>query len=295
MLCNKKYVFLSLLIFIFTLTACVNTEGVAEAKEEFNKYQTNNDVALLLYNTIYFDTHTLDLGDVIVDEELNGGVGLVENKLYFTTRKEYGFIFNETYGFQLYECDLFGKNIKLVLKKEMSSLSVSFIDEGVVYIQHHTKDFFIGSTMIIDSYNLKTGEYKEYSRGDELSLNGLRVAKQERNKAIYTCNILKKTIEEEKSSYFEIIDAKTKNKKIIDDDFWQNTIYASTFQKYKFYPRRIDVVDGRILLTYYIKAGQYSHLVFEYDFGTETVMYKMLVFPYDPVIEYITGFTLTNN
>ena len=64
-------------------------------------------------------------------------------------------------------------------------------------------------------------------------------------------------------------------------------------EMFNFGPERVDISNGHILLTYWIGAGDgwtYSHLVFEYDFESDTLEYKLLAFPYasTPIeIEYI--------
>ena len=74
--------------------------------------------------------------------------------------------------------------------------------------------------------------------------------------------------------------------RIIDDAFLKNTVYIESMEMYNYSPKRYDISNGHILLTYSIGAGDgwnFPHLIFEYDFDTDTLVYKMLVFPYDSV------------
>jgi hypothetical protein len=57
-------------------------------------------------------------------------------------------------------------------------------------------------------------------------------------------------------------------------------------KKFNYGPSRVDVSNDHILLSYGIGAGDgwnYSYLIFEYDFSTNSFEYKALVFPYDTI------------
>ena len=72
----------------------------------------------------------------------------------------------------------------------------------------------------------------------------------------------------------------------VGDEYLKNTIYIESMNKYNYEPLRYDISKGHILLTYEIGAGDgwnHPHLVFEYNYETNTLEYKMLVFPYDSV------------
>ncbi|MCI5746170.1 MAG: hypothetical protein MR270_07835, partial [Erysipelotrichaceae bacterium] len=72
----------------------------------------------------------------------------------------------------------------------------------------------------------------------------------------------------------------------IDDDYLKGTIYFSSMEIYNYGPKRVDISNGHILLTYGIGAGDgwnYPHLVFEYDFTSNSLEYKLLAFPFDNV------------
>ena len=90
----------------------------------------------------------------------------------------------------------------------------------------------------------------------------------------------------QKHGKFIITNLETNEQRIIDDSFLQNTIYIGSMEMYNYGPERYDISNGHILLTYSIGAGDawnFPHLIFEYDFDTDTLEYKMLVFPYDSV------------
>jgi hypothetical protein len=73
---------------------------------------------------------------------------------------------------------------------------------------------------------------------------------------------------------------------IIDDEYLRNTIYIESMEKFNYSPKRVDISNGHILLTYGIGAGDgwnFPHLVFEYDFDSNKLEYKLLAFPFDSV------------
>ena len=83
-----------------------------------------------------------------------------------------------------------------------------------------------------------------------------------------------------------ITDADLEACTIIDDEYLRNTIYIESMEKFNYSPKRVDISNGHILLTYGIGAGDgwnFPHLVFEYDFDSNKLEYKLLAFPFDSV------------
>ena len=70
------------------------------------------------------------------------------------------------------------------------------------------------------------------------------------------------------------------------DDF-ENTVCIESMKKFGYGIRRVDISKNHILVSCEIGAGDgwnAPHLIFEYDFETEALEYKCLVFPYEATI-----------
>ena len=106
----------------------------------------------------------------------------------------------------------------------------------------------------------------------------------------YSIEVIK-NISPQKHGKFIITDLETGLSNIIDDEYLKDTIYIESMEKFNYSPKRVDISNGHILLTYSIGAGDgwnYPQLVFEYDFASNSLEYKLLSFPYDkPGVEII--------
>lgn len=260
------------------LTSC-GTDTTQLAKDEFSKYYNGKDeVVLVIDDTIYMEKNELNLNALVKDNEPNGGLIIRRNTLLFSTSEQnsmFDFILN------IYETDFLGTEIKLVFSKnEFKTNPHVYATGDSFYIEHYLNPLDEKSKHI-DKYTISTGNYENINKGKDCNLSNYMVKE--------ISNYEYSVIENEspkKHGCFKIKDKITNAERIIDDQFLTNTIYIESLQKFNYSPKRVDISKGHILLTYGIGAGNgwnYSHLVFEYDFNSNALEYKLLAFPYDNV------------
>ena len=114
----KKLFAVFVLCALCFLSSCIaflpqeNPEAIAE----FSQYQSAGTVAVTFDREhIYFNTHTLHLGDVVQGEDINGTPLLKKDKIIFSTTKPAG-LFDFT--LRVYECDQYGNGLHLLFEKE---------------------------------------------------------------------------------------------------------------------------------------------------------------------------------
>lgn len=267
------FIITMLVVSMLLLGSCSN--NIQDRKDEFSQYAEENEIALVYEDRIlYFDSHSVELEALTgKGEEANGGVFIEDEKIYFTTTVENGWFY---YGLKVYECDLYGNDLKLLFQKDdYKTYCRTCIVGKSVYISYNLKNAFSKSSEMIDMYDIETGEYKNIDSGEECSLSNYLPIKT----SSYEFNI----VDHSSADYFEIQNMNNGEKKIVDNEFMKNTIYFDSLQKFGYNAMRADVVDGHIYLTYSIGVDgfvkvSYPHLVFEYDFENDSLQYKMLAF-----------------
>lgn len=276
----KKSITILLFLLCFVLIGCNIEDTTNQAIDEFSKYQKTEDVVLVVDDKIlYFSTHTIDIRDLIDNEEEypNGGYLVTKDKIYFSTTIE-NYMFNFT--FSIYECDLNGKNKTRLFKMENLVTSPDVVANNMVfYLEHYKENALEETSRVINSYDIINSVYGQVASGKECTISDYRP----RNKSDYQGKLLDKPYIPlfKDNSYYEITNTKTKEVKIVGKEFIENTKYIESLQKFDYETKRIDISNGHILLTYKINAGNgmnYSYLVFEYDFEKETLEYKQLAF-----------------
>lgn len=268
----------TLLLFImvcFALCATSCREDTTNlAKDEFGKYYNGkNEVAISMYSTIYFEDYKIDLNELKPNEEFNEGLIMEKDKFYFTTCEENSFF---DFTLRIYESDIYGSEIRLIFSKGgykthpwVSGTSDLF------YIEHYLETALIQQSKQIDRYSLENGSYEVVAGGNNCKLSDYTV-KDETEKY---------KIVNDKSSdgndKFIITNTETGEERIVDDQYLATTEYIESMEMFKYSTRRFDIVNGHILLTYSIGAGDgwnYPFLIFEYDFDTDNLEYKTLLF-----------------
>ena len=178
----------------------------------------------------------------------------------------------------VYSCDFHGNNTQKVYSKELNTRkNVKVKTSGDSYYIKYVED----GVSVLDKYTISTDLYENLFRGEECNLTDYVPEEKLR----YNVEMIKNLSPQEHGK-FVITDTETGAKKTIDDDYLSDTIYIESMEMFNFGPQRADISNGRILLTYGIGAGDgwnYPHLVFEYDFESDTLEYKLLAFPYDSV------------
>ena len=281
----KKICLLFLTVFILLLTSC-RQDTTQLAKAEFSKYYNGKDeVVLHIEDNLYFENYALELNDLVKGNEHNNGLIINQRNFFFSTSKENS-MFNFT--FNIYESNLQGTDIKLVYSKDgFKTHPWAYAIDGVFYIEHYSNNALDLESKLIDSYTISTGIYENISSGKDCSLSDYS---QKEEQSRYSIEVIE-NISPQEHGKFIVTDLEKGLSNIIDDEYLRNTIYIESMEKFNYSPKRVDISNGHILLTYGIGAGDgwnYPHLVFEYDFVSNKLEYKLLAFPFDSVHVEIT-------
>ena len=276
----KKICLLFLTILTLLLTSC-REDTTQLAKDEFSKYYNGKDeVVLNIEDNLYFENYALDLNGLVKGNEHNNGLIINPRNFFFSTSKE-----NSMFNFTLniYESNLQGTDIKLVYSKDgFKTHPWAYAIDDVFYIEHYSNNALDLESKLIDKYTISTGIYENIASGKDCSLSDY-MPKEEQSK--YSIEVIE-NISPQKHGKFIVTDLETGLSNIIDDEYLKDTIYIESMEKFNYSPKRVDISNGHILLTYGIGAGDgwnYPHLVFEYDFDSNTLEYKLLAFPFDSV------------
>ena len=276
----KKICLLFLTILTLLLTSC-RQDTTQLAKDEFSKYYNGKDeVVLNIEDNLYFENYELDLNGLVKGNEHNNGLIINQSNFFFSASKE-----NSMFNFTLniYESNLQGTDIKLVYSKDgFKTHPWAYAIEDVFYIEHYSNNVLDLESKLIDSYTISTGIYENIASGKDCSLSDY-MPKEEQSR--YSVEVIE-NISPQEHGKFIVTDLEKGLSNIIDDEYLRNTIYIESMEKFNYSPKRVDISNGHILLTYGIGAGDgwnYSHLVFEYDFASNKLEYKLLAFPFDSV------------
>ena len=276
----KKICLLFLTILTLLLTSC-REDTTQLAKDEFSKYYNGKDeVVLNIEDNLYFENYALDLNGLVKGNEHNNGLIINQRNFFFSTSKE-----NSMFNFTLniYESNLLGTDIKLVYSKDgFKTHPWAYAIDDVFYIEHYSNNALDLESKLIDSYTISTGIYENIASGKDCSLSDY-MPKEEQSR--YSIEVIE-NISPQEHGKFIVTDLEKGLSNIIDDEYLRNTIYIESMEKFNYGPNRVDISNGHILLTYGIGAGDgwnYPHLVFEYDFDSNKLEYKLLAFPFDSV------------
>ena len=276
----RKICLLFLTILTLFLTSC-RQDTTQLAKDEFSKYYNGKDeVVLNIEDNLYFENYELDLNGLVKGNEHNNGFIINQSNFFFSASKE-----NSMFNFTLniYESNLQGTDIKLVYSKDgFKTHPWAYAIDDVFYIEHYSNNVLDLESKLIDSYTISTGIYENIASGKDCSLSDY-MPKEEQSR--YSIEVIE-NISPQEHGKFIVTDLEKGLSNIIDDEYLRNTIYIESMEKFNYSPKRVDISNGHILLTYGIGAGDgwnYPHLVFEYDFDSNKLEYKLLAFPYDSV------------
>ena len=281
----KKICLLFLTILTLLLTSC-RQDTTQLAKDEFSKYYNGKDeVVLNNEDNLYFENYALDLNSLVKGNEHNNGLIINQRNFFFSTSKE-----NSMFNFTLniYESNLQGTDIKLVYSKDgFKTHPWAYAIDDVFYIEHYSNNALDLESKLIDRYAISTGIYENIASGKDCSLSDY-MPKEEQSR--YSIEVIE-NISPQEHGKFIVTDLEKGLSNIIDDEYLRNTIYIDSMEKFNYSPKRVDISNGHILLTYGIGAGDgwnFPHLVFEYDFDSNKLEYKLLAFPFDSVPVEIT-------
>ena len=276
----KKICLLFLTILTLFLISC-RQDTTQFAKDEFSKYYNwKDEVVLNIEDNLYFENYALDLSGLVKGNEHNNGLIINQRNFFFSTSKE-----NSMFNFTLniYESNLQGTDIKLVYSKDgFKTHPWAYAIDDVFYIEHYSNNALDLESKLIDSYTISTGIYENIASGKDCSLSDY-MPKEEQSR--YSIEVIE-NISPQEHGKFIVTDLEKGLTNIIDDEYLRNTIYIESMEKFNYSPKRVDISNGHILLTYGIGAGDgwnYPHLVFEYDFDSNKLEYKLLAFPFDSV------------
>ena len=275
----KKIYLLFLTILTLFLISC-RQDTTQLAKDEFSKYYNGKDeVVLNIEDNLYFENCILNLNGLVNDNEYNNGLIINQSNLFFSTSKE-----NSMFNFTLniYESDLQGTDIKLIYSKDgFKTHPWAYAIDDVFYIEYYSNNALDLESKLIDSYTISSGIYENVASGKDCSLSDHIPKEQSR----YCVEVIE-NISPQEHGKFIVTDLETGLSNIVDDEYLKNTIYIESMEKFNYSPKRVDISNGHILLTYGIGAGDgwnFPYLVFEYDFNSNTLEYKLLAFPFDSV------------
>lgn len=281
----KKICLLFLTILTLLLTSC-RQDTTQLAKDEFSKYYNGKDeVVLNIEDNLYFENYELDLNGLVKGNEHNNGLIINQRNFFFSAFKE-----NSMFNFTLniYESNLQGTDIKLVYSKDgFKTHPWAYAIDDVFYIEHYSNNALDLESKLIDRYAISTGIYENIASGKDCSLSDY-MPKEEQSR--YSIEVIE-NISPQEHGKFIVTDLEKGLSNIIDDEYLRNTIYIDSMEKFNYSPKRVDISNGHILLTYGIGAGDgwnFPHLVFEYDFDSNKLEYKLLAFPFDSVPVEIT-------
>ncbi len=276
---KKIYLFI-LTIFDLCLTSC-REDTTQLAKTEFLKYYNGKDeVVLNIEDKLYFENYSLDLNALVEDNEPNGGLIIKQDTLLFSSCVQKSMF---DYTLNIFESNFLGTEIKLLFSKDgFKTHPVAYAIDDIFYIEHYSNNAFDSESRLIEKYSITTGIYENIASGKDCDLSDY-IQKEEQSR--YSIEVIE-NISPQEHGKFIITDSKTGIVKTIDDDYLKDTIYVKSIERFNYSPKRVDISNGHILLTYEIGAGDgwnYPHLVFEYDFDSNKLEYKLLAFPYDSV------------
>lgn len=273
----KKICLLFLTILTLLLTSC-RQDTTQLAKDEFSKYYNGKDeVVLNIEDNLYFETHTLKKEN-LEHTHLYGSILIYEKSIYYLSLESSNVGFKNDF-INVYSCDFYGNNTEKVYTKELNIYSRVDIE---IYKESFYIEYKKDELIYIDKYTISTGIYENIARGKDCDLSSY-IPKEEQSR--YSIEVIE-NISPQKHGKFIVTDLETGLSNIIDDEYLKDTIYIESMEKFNYSPKRVDISNGHILLTYGIGAGDgwnYPHLVFEYDFDSNTLEYKLLAFPFDSV------------
>lgn len=273
-----------ILLTITILSTFCRKDTTQLAKDEFSKYFNGYDeVALETNDIIYLENTKLDVQTLLEDEALliNSVLAKKGRVLFATCVK------NAKYDFTLnvYETNFLGTEIRLIFSKDgfKTGLMAYAIDD-YLYIEHYLGGSkYNKESKRIDRYSVSENKYETIDSGENCSLSNY-MHKEEPSR--YSVEMIE-NISPQEHGKFIITDLDTGIVQTIDDEYLKNTIYIESMQRFNYGPKRVDISNGHILLTYGIGAGDgwtYPHLVFEYDFASNKLEYKLLVFVDDNLL-----------
>lgn len=254
-----------LVMLVLNFSSC--SPNTNELKKKFEKYTfDNNVIAVLDSSRFYFADHTLNLRDIVNDEEPNRGYLFLDGKIFFSTSKQNGI---RDYSFLLYECDTYGNNKKLIFEKHGYKTKPWAIGEqSVFYIEHHMTNALDASACIIDSYDIRTGAYETVETGKDVSLSDY---KEKHNK-----NYLIKI----NDGIFEIAFLDTNTVICVNEEMLSKSSFAEGLDGINYSPAHFDVINDHIYLTYKVDVVDlsYPHIICEYIPETNEIVFKSLLF-----------------
>lgn len=274
----KKISLFILSILMILLTSCWREDTTQLAKDEFSKYHNGKDeVVLNIEDNLYFENHILKREN-LDPKNLYDSLIFYDNLIYYLALDSSNWGLRLDY-INVYSCDYYGMNPKKICSKELNiNKKVKVKTEDDCFYIQYDKD----NLTYIDKYTISTNVYENIDKGKDCSLKDY-VTEEESSK--YNIEMIE-NVSPQKHGKFVITDSETGIKKTIDDEYLENTIYIESMEIFNYGPDRYDISNGHILLTYGIGAGDgwnYPYLVFDYDFDSDTLEYKLLAFPFDSV------------
>ena len=271
----RRIVYFVIVIFAVGLLSSCFRDTTHDAKVEFSQYYCENVIAINENSNLHFSGYSINFEKIVDGTEYIGGCIIHNNRVYFACSKQTAF---KTFSLQVFSSDIHGENIKLELEKEGLDTKPQGVScDNTFYIQYYINNTFNSEGKVIDSFNIVSYEYKNESVGIDTNLKEFATSGNDSN---YICQL----ITENEISYFEILNNETNETKIVNDSFLQKTEYSVSLNKYKYTAKKSYILGDKIFFEYSIAAGNgwnTSHLIFEYDFKNDKIVYSGLFFTDD--------------
>jgi len=257
---------LLLMIIITALCSCENHYD--DIKKRFEPYLSDDNVVAVLDDCVfYFTDHTLDLRDIVSDDERpNQGYLFLDKTLYFSTTKQTGFF---EHSVCVYTCDLYGNEKSLIFEKHGYKTHPWAVGKNsVLYFEYYNTHSFDETERVIDSFDVLSGAYELEETGKNADLSNYR--NQSKGKAEYSNNAITWVDPEDCKTHFidlSKLDSLDEALNGLDYSYSGGTVFSE-----------------RLFLIYRIEesaGGLYPHLICEYVPETSEIRFKSLVFTYD--------------
>ena len=237
---------------------------------------------MLMYSSLCFNGYEINLNELIPGEEFNDGLLIKNNKIYFSTRpvNSRGTPKSDRdYTFRIYESNLSGTEISLFYSREYETYHWAYAKDDSFYIEYrpHSNQFFWEEERNIDKFTLSTGEHINIVREQDCSLYDYETPEESKYKIEDEDGNRKET------GKFIITNTETGEIRIVDEGYMKRTAYITSLEKFGYGVDSYAISNGHILLIFYIYAGDgwsCSNVIFEYNFDTDELDYKALIFSY---------------
>lgn len=266
--------FMVIVMLICVMTSC-SADTEEQLKKDFSSYNAENDVALVYMNFYFiFKDFYFSLDNGIGHAKRPHSYATSGKILYSYTYTEHG---PNEYTVNVCAFDVSEKEETVVFSKKYASLpEMHLADEGLYLLYAIDLEQQMET---IDLYSIDTGEYCQLETGNNLSLDKYE-NKITESESRFVGRVVK---DKRNGDYFEIEDVMGNTRKTVCNETLLESEYGEILKEYNFTPKRVKVEGERVFLVFSISYSRsiinkwgYNFIVFEYNYETETVQYKLI-------------------